>query len=337
MTFEWPTPFFADEALEFLGESMAASVQLHANRLVLAFAGGDVGHSIGCAKDLCECIVKVALSYLDVSYGAAEDFSALMKRAEATLDLHPSTFDDRPPIRKLLGTVGRIPRSLAELRNAEGSGHGHPSLSAIDDRSHRLLVQATLAWSEWFLDALRAKAEQMAEFASFLQDVEYAKTFTTGTLRSLVFEEMDITNRTFDEQRAGGVALGRRRVSGTFMVSLDIINPFLDEELEVPLAMQLGLFEGLLVDANGQGHSTSAGVPALYRILKELWPTNEEVLAATMAAAAATGPAYAWAADDRAAWQERMKEIDWSDGTWEELVEAMIDAFEAGDQEEYVE
>lgn len=337
MTFEWATPFFDKDGLEFLGESMAASVQIHASRLEAAFESGDVGHSIGCAKDLCECIVKVALSYLGLSFGAAEGFSALAKRAEEVLDLHPSTFDDRPPIKGLLGAVGRIPRSLEELRNAEGSGHGHPSISAIDDRSHRLLVQATLAWSEWFLDALRAKAEHIQEFTAFLQDIEYASTFTSGTLRAMVFEQMSIASRSSDEQRACGVALGHRRVSGTFMVSLDVITPFLAGELELPPSMQLGLFEGLLIDGSGHGRSIGAGVRALHRILTGLWPTHEAELTATMTTAAMAGPAYTWSVEDRAAWRGHMEEMEWADGTYGELVETLIAAFGAGEEEEYSE
>lgn len=335
MTLEWPTPFFADEALAFLGEDMAASVQVHASRLELAFDSGDVGHSIGCAKDLCECVVKVALSYLGLSFGGAEDFTVLLKRAEAALDLHPSTFDDRPPIKRLLGTVGGIPRALETLRNAEGSGHGHPSVSAIDDRSHRLVAQATLTWSEWFLDALRAKAGHIEEFASFLQDIEYAKTFTSGTLRSLVFDEVNIMHRSPDQQRACGVALGHRRVSGTFMVSNDILSPFLAGDLELPPAMQLGLFEGLLIDGQGQGRSASAAVGALHRILVSLWPSYETELAATLETASGAGPAYTWSADDRANWRERMESIDWSGGEYRKHVDVLIDTFGASEEEDY--
>ncbi len=85
----------------------------------------------------------------------------LLRRASEQLGLHPGGHRGAEPgaeqRRKLLGALGTIVNSAAELRNAGfGTGHGVSQRRALDVATARLVAASTVAAATFYLEAYAA-------------------------------------------------------------------------------------------------------------------------------------------------------------------------------------
>jgi hypothetical protein len=100
------------------------------------------------------------------------------------------------------------------------------------------------------LAALGRVLAGMSELDEAIRAIEWAVAFRRGELRSFL-DELHLDHLESEQQRRLGVAVGRRWASGTFMVRLDVIEPFVAGESSLPQSFAVGLIEGSFIDTNG--------------------------------------------------------------------------------------
>jgi hypothetical protein len=107
----------------------------------------DPALAIGTAKELVETVCKTILDARGVAFSKSAELPELVKQAAKALDLAPDDVSDPAKasdmIRRLLGSLGTITQSVAELRNKYGTGHGKKAgTKGLAPRHARLAVGA---------------------------------------------------------------------------------------------------------------------------------------------------------------------------------------------------
>lgn len=103
--------------------------------------------AIGTAKELVETVCRTILAERKVEAPAALDLAQLVKLTVKELRLTPNNIADEnaaaDSLRRLLGSLGTITQSLAEIRNKFGTGHGKTADSrGLESRHAKLAVGA---------------------------------------------------------------------------------------------------------------------------------------------------------------------------------------------------
>lgn len=112
--------------------------------------------SIGKSKELLESCAKTILKELDVEYDETMKFSPLLRLVmeELSLSANDQNKDNEAGkiSAKILGNLGAVPQSMAELRNLFGDGHGKSStFVSLPPRYARLAVgtSVTIVYFLW--------------------------------------------------------------------------------------------------------------------------------------------------------------------------------------------
>ncbi len=232
-----------------VGDSARTTILDHAARVDRAAEAGDVEQIIGTAKDLVECITKVVIETLGGTYGSGEDLPKLAKEALSALKAHPSGFQGRRPLQEFTRALAKVPAAVAELRNHDGTGHGRTEPTDLHEDTAAFVQQVAVAWSRWVLAAFGRVLAGMSVLTEAADIIESGAAFRRGELRSFL-DELHLDQLEPEQQRRLGVAVGRRWAGGTFMVRLDVVEPFLAGE-SFPEAFAVGLIEGSFIDTNG--------------------------------------------------------------------------------------
>src|SRR5699024_9837826 len=121
--------------------------------------------AIGTAKELVESCCRTILSETGVGYEPKDGVGKLVGSTTSTLGVSASQFSDDIPepetVRRLLGSLGQVANSLAELRNPYGSGHGKEKrYKGLSSRHARLAVGAALTLVTYLWDTYTAKTSQ---------------------------------------------------------------------------------------------------------------------------------------------------------------------------------
>lgn len=105
--------------------------------------------SIGIAKELIESCCVTILDQRSAPYTKADSLPRLVDKTQSALSINPRTIDGAVPasdeVKALLGNLANVARSLAELRNSYGIGHGKSaSYQGLSERHARLAAGAAL-------------------------------------------------------------------------------------------------------------------------------------------------------------------------------------------------
>jgi hypothetical protein len=239
----------ADSIPNGVSDGARTAIVNHVHRVNRAVAAGDVEQIIGAAKDLVECVTKVAIETLGGTYGSNEKLPKLAQQALSALKSHPSGFQGRRPLQEFTQALAKVPAAVAELRNHDGTGHGRTQPTDLHEDTAAFVQQVAVAWSRWVLAALGRVLTGMSELDEAIRAIEWDVAFRRGELRSFL-DELHLDQLESEQQRRLGVAVGRRWASGTFMVRLDVIEPFVAGE-SFPEPFAVGLIEGSFIDTNG--------------------------------------------------------------------------------------
>lgn len=117
-----------------------------------------VDEQIGAAKELVESTARYALKVCGIEVSVNANLPKLVKEAITALEpvstTAPSAMD--APVQRLLGQLGQLPVTVAELRNAVGSGHGRADvIDGLQPWHGRLAVEAAAAWCDAVVALLR--------------------------------------------------------------------------------------------------------------------------------------------------------------------------------------
>jgi hypothetical protein len=113
--------------------------------------------AIGTSKELVETVCKMILADRGIVVDRKWELMELVKRAREELKLVaddvPDSAKGAETIRKLLGNLAAITQTLAELRNAYGTGHGHDGRSkGLAPRHARLAAGAACVLAKFLFD-----------------------------------------------------------------------------------------------------------------------------------------------------------------------------------------
>ena len=116
--------------VKVLATTLGDYVSLQVTRMEVSIAD-DPDLAIGTAKDFVETICKSILKERGIEISKDHDLPALVRLTVKSLPIVPNGIEDsarwEDVVRRLLNNLSSIGRSLAELRNAFGAGHGRPA------------------------------------------------------------------------------------------------------------------------------------------------------------------------------------------------------------------
>lgn len=116
----------------------------------------DPAAAIGSSKELLESVLKAILEDYEVDYRSGDEVMDLYKKVQKCLGLNADAVPDdakgsKATVKALRALVTTV-QSLAELRNALGTGHGPSRQSAALTRHARLAFNSSLAVTTFLLD-----------------------------------------------------------------------------------------------------------------------------------------------------------------------------------------
>jgi len=116
----------------------------------------DPASAIGSSKELVETVLKTILDDYGISHGSSDDLMGLYKKVQEALRLNteavPGDAKGSKAAVKALRALVTTVQSLAELRNALGTGHGPTRRSSALTRHARLAFNSSVALTEFLLD-----------------------------------------------------------------------------------------------------------------------------------------------------------------------------------------
>jgi abortive infection Abi-like protein len=120
--------------------------------------------AIGTSKELVETVCKTILTDRGVAFDRKWELSDLVKCTRGELNLVPEDVPDSAKaadtIRRLLGNLGSITQSLAELRNAYGTGHGHDGRAkGLSPRHARLAAGAACTLAKFLFETHQHRSD----------------------------------------------------------------------------------------------------------------------------------------------------------------------------------
>jgi hypothetical protein len=119
--------------------------------------------AIGTAKELVETVCRTILAERAVEAASALDLAQLVKLTTKELKLTPSDIPDEDAaadsLRRLLGSLGSITQSLAEIRNKFGTGHGKAAnAKGLEPRHAKLAIGAAATLALFLQEAHQASS-----------------------------------------------------------------------------------------------------------------------------------------------------------------------------------
>lgn len=122
---------------------------------------GDPDLAIGTAKELVETVCYTILAELHIPAPTKLDLAQLVKLTAKELKLVPTDIPDRDvaadSMRRLLGSLGTITQSLAEIRNKFGTGHGKTADSKGLGSVHAKLAVGAASTLSLFLQEIHQR------------------------------------------------------------------------------------------------------------------------------------------------------------------------------------
>jgi hypothetical protein len=161
----------------------------------------------------------------------------------------------------------KIAKSLREIRNEYGGGHGRARLPDLTDEMVALALDGGLMWSRWALRRIGYFSEGRP--IPLINDLTTGTIFRSGDLkRRLLASNLSKTEPR--HQRSIGVAVGQRAMQGTFVVQRDGVESCLDsDDLVVwPREYRVGLAYGLWFDLNERATLSFGSIKTVFAVLE---------------------------------------------------------------------
>lgn len=139
-----------------------SSIKEHIRRIEQSI-DSDPAQVIGSAKELVETVSKVVLQRFQRPSEGYDSVQRLAKEALKCLPLlkvQASETRAEASLRQVTSGLAQIVGGVAELRNAEGTGHGRIAAGNLEPRHARLVVTAASALCTFMLESLEAHPPQ---------------------------------------------------------------------------------------------------------------------------------------------------------------------------------
>ncbi|GAA4989098.1 abortive infection family protein [Pseudonocardia tropica] len=238
-------------------------------RLNRALREEDLPLIIGCAKELVEATAKVVLESRGETAPGKEDMPKLLNRAQAVLDRQPGKgLATDASIRDIAQGALKICAGLAPLRNRYGTGHGRSVAPSVAEELALVSVDSAMLWTRWALRRLRHVILGRPE--ALIRDLGGA-VFYRGALTERL-HAVRLGALPPPDQSLLGLAVARRAMTGTFLVQEEGVERCAEtHDLAAwPTSYRVGLVNGLLLNPEGQFHTTAWAIKQIALIAASL-------------------------------------------------------------------
>ncbi|MFF2267331.1 hypothetical protein ACFVTZ_03635 [Cellulosimicrobium cellulans] len=235
---------------DYLGDEHWRSVETEVTRLDRSLTAGDRVQGVGDLKCLVEAVAKVTLEIAGTPADPNASFDSTVHKAHTLLAQQPGhELANESEFGKMATQASKIARSLANIRNEFGGGHGRARQPAVKPEMVDMALDGALLWVRWALRRVGLFSEGRPD--ALIRDlIEEGAVFHAGVLRRRL-EAANLPHLEQRHQRALGVAVGQRAMQGTFVVAQGGVTACVDsddtETLWTP-DYRLGLANGLLFD-----------------------------------------------------------------------------------------
>jgi hypothetical protein len=147
-------PGAVEELAAYSAIATVPELLLHARRIRSGLES-DPGLAIGSAKELLETVMKTVLKDATTK----DNFPTLLKRTKEALDFDSAT---PQPVNQMITSLMQVALSVAQLRNAAGTGHGRTRANEPASSHARLAVDCAVAASHFILDLHDHKSQASA-------------------------------------------------------------------------------------------------------------------------------------------------------------------------------
>ncbi|WP_338774383.1 abortive infection family protein [Nocardia vulneris] len=234
-----------------------AAIVSHRDRLTGAIAGADRSLTLGRAKELAESVARVVITERGDVAPANMDFPHLIDTAHVALQRQPGIdLSQDTALRNLVQGAMKIVKSIAEIRNSFGSGHGRPREPIVVEEMVEVTVAATFLWVRW---ALRRLAPLIfGQPTPLIKDLLGGHTFYKGDLANRLVAANIVALEEPIQQKLG-TAVAQRAMHETFLVRIEGVEACAESpSMEAwPLSYRRGVVDGLLFDEAGEVRTIS--------------------------------------------------------------------------------
>lgn len=246
-----------------LSDGQWTAIQQHLQRIGRARQQRDPAQGVGSAKEMVETIARVALEAKGITAGSGASLSDLVHKAHEVLE-----FPRGDDIAHDTGTKSIIRQAkvaaikLGDLRNSVGTGHGSATPRDAIAEHADIALDAAVMWCRWALRRLGKVV--IGQHAELIGDLNGGNTFSGGDLRTRLLA-INLPDIDPADQRAIGVAVGRRAARDTVTVRIDGVEAAAPGP-QWPIDYRLGVVEGLVMTDDGyvRTNRTAAGhIPIL--------------------------------------------------------------------------
>lgn len=256
-----------------LDDESWTAVATYRDRLSHALTVDDRQATVGAAKELVECIARVVLQVTGATLGDEAKFNATVDAAQRQLGLRPVDLGNTPALRSIAQSALTMVKSVNELRNDVGTGHGRARIPEISDAAHQAAVDAAILWSNWVLRVLEPLLASSARVF-----IEQLNTPISRVSLSEAMRTADLVSQPAEAQHQMGVAVGQRAGGGFGNAYAVGVTPAEENRSlqDWPAQYRLGLVDGLLIDWSGQIDINEVSAGALIGVLVPV-PAQEGV------------------------------------------------------------
>ncbi|SID30140.1 Uncharacterised protein [Mycobacteroides abscessus subsp. abscessus] len=254
-----------------------AAIIGHRDRLKSAMGSADRSLVLGRAKELAECVGKVAISERGEVASSGMPFPQVVGTAHRLLKRQPGAeLSHDPTLQSLVQSAMKIVKDVGAIRNSFGSGHGRQREPVVEQEMADIVVAATLLWVRWVLR--RIEPLILGQPTALIRDLRDGLTFYRGDLTERL-RASGLASLEPTVQQTIGSAVAERAMRGTFNVRIEGVDGCAasDSLTDWPLHYRRGLVGGLFFDETGNVHATAQAVESIAEIVANVPDQSAEI------------------------------------------------------------
>lgn len=223
---------------------------------------------LGQAKELAESVARVVITERGDVAPASMDFCDAIENAHRVLERQPGPdLSQDPELRAVVQGAKKIVRSLREIRNSFGSGHGRAREPVVELEMVDVAVAAAMLWTRWALRRLGPLI--LGQPTTLIGDLLNGGVFYGGQLaerlRAANIDELEEAM-----QQRLGCAVGIRAMRETFNVRIEGVEDCAESSAldRWPRGYRRGVVYGLLFDDAGRARTNEWALTTIPAILR---------------------------------------------------------------------